>query len=90
MRKRLLIEAVVVVVQTAIMIGLTATIGLSGSDRETQAESAEAARTVLVDPESGNRRDSERKRRAGGTESPRCPEPRLPALPRVSALSGRA
>lgn len=50
MRKRLLIEAVVVMMQTAILIGLTATIGLSGSDRETQAESAEAARTEHVDP----------------------------------------
>ncbi len=63
MRKRLLIEAVVVMVQTAILIGLNATIGLSGSDRETRAESAEAARTVqdvgqyeVVRPTSGNRR----------------------------------
>ena len=50
MWNRMVIEAVVVVVQTAILIGLTATIGLSGSDRETQAESAEAAGTEQVDP----------------------------------------
>ena len=50
MRKRMVIEAVVVVVQTAILIGLTATIGLSGSDRKTQAETAEAPRTVQVEP----------------------------------------
>ena len=50
MRRRLLIEAVVVMVQTAILIGLNATIGLSGSDRETKAEAAEPLRAVQVEP----------------------------------------
>ena len=45
MWNRMLAEALVIAVQTVILIGLCATIGVSGSGRKTQAESVESART---------------------------------------------
>ncbi|MCZ6655117.1 MAG: hypothetical protein O7D91_19075 [Planctomycetota bacterium] len=39
MWKRMLVEAVVIAVQTVILIGLCATIGVTGSDRKAKAES---------------------------------------------------
>ena len=89
MWNRMLAEAVVIAVQTVILIGLCATIGVSGSDRKPEAESGRPLGLDLYQPHpAGNPANTNQGQawRANRFESgcSRATAARLPALIAIS------
>ena len=66
MWNRMLAEAVVIAVQTVILIGLCATIGVSGSDRKPEAESGRPLGLDLYQPDPAGNPATPTKVRLGG------------------------
>ena len=66
MWNRILAEAVVIAVQTVVLIGLCATIGVSGSGRKAEAESGQPLGLDLYQPEPVDNPATPTKVRLGG------------------------